>query len=161
MKTSRLLFLVPLLLNGCATAEKSYIFDVHFERPEEWTQVYPAARDKNSLKYQLLNDSTGARMLFFSDSTFYRSPESMIGDIKVRFAQGDFHPADIVYDGDRQASFTFEFPQRGLKGKVAVLRASGTDRRFVVIGRWPAEADVQATADMDAILKDLTIWAEN
>ena len=154
--------LISILLVGCVTvAEKSYIFEPRFAHPEEWTQTYPATRDKDVLKYELANARTGARIFFYSNSTFYRSPESLIGGIKVEFAQGDFHPSEIVYDGEREASFTYEFPQRGMKGKVVVLRASGTDRRLVIIGRWPVAADAQATADMDAILKDIAIWPEN
>ena len=157
-----LLFLTITLLAGCATAEKSYIFEVRFEHPEEWTKLYPATRDKASLKYLLTNDRTRSHISFFSDSTLYRSPESIIGDLKVRFAQGGFAPTEIVSDpAGQEASFLFEFPQRGMKGKVAVLRAPGTDRRFIVIGRWPAAQDTQARADMDAVLKDLTVWPEN
>ncbi|MEY4744843.1 MAG: hypothetical protein RL272_788 [Candidatus Parcubacteria bacterium] len=162
MKRLWLLFVTALLLAGCAAAEHSYVFGVQFERPEEWTQVYPASRDTQPLKYLLMNDRTGGRIAFFSHSTFYRTPENVASELKVRFAQADFNPTEIVYGPDgRAASFRIAHPRTGMKGKVVVLRPTGIGRCIVAIGRWPAAADAQATADMDAVLKDIEIWTEH
>jgi hypothetical protein len=158
-------FPVILVLSvlGCASdRQPSYVFSAPLPHPEEWTQVYPADRDRGALKYLLLNDVTDARIAFHSHSSLYRDPASVAGELKVRFAQDGYSPTDVaepVRGGP--ASFRIRRDDRGVSGKVVVFKPEGVSRCIVAVGLWPSRFDARAVADMDLVMAHLRAWPED
>lgn len=145
-------------LVGCTVrVPPSYGFNYPNVHKEEWTQTYPADRDQTSTKCLLRNGRTGAQMRFIEDA--FHSPTSRDAALAYRLVlkRRGFEAGDVQRMDDGKASFVIENAEQGTKGKVVVTPVLSGGRAVVIIAVWPVENDVHASADTDAVIRDLDV----